>query len=201
MIFRKSTSKNVPGVTETPAPEASRPGSKGRPTRSRREAEEARRRPLVPNDRKAARKQDRAAQAAARNRSQQALVSGDEANMPPQHRGRDRRLVRDVVDSRRNLAEIFFPVALVFMVLALVLPLINPSLYSVLSAAMVVVLWGGILLCVIDCFLLRRRLRRALTERFGGVESGRVGYGIMRAIQIRRWRLPRAQIKHGEQPR
>lgn len=201
MIFRKSTSKNVPGVTEPVSTEQSRPGSKGRPTRSRREAEAARRRPLVPEDRKEARRKDRAAQTAARNRAQQALMSGDEANMPAQHRGRERRLVRDVVDSRRNIAELFFPVAVVFMVIALVLPLINPSLYGVLSAAMIVVLWGGILLCVIDGFLLRRRLRRILTERFGGVESGLVGYGIMRAIQIRRWRLPRAQVKHGEQPR
>ena len=46
-----------------------------------------------------------------------------------------------------------------------------------------------------------KELRREVTERFGDVGRGVVTYGIMRAIQIRRFRLPRAQIKHGESPR
>ncbi|EWS82913.1 DUF3043 domain-containing protein [Brachybacterium phenoliresistens] len=182
----------------TPAP---RPGSKGRPTRTRREAEAARRRPLVVTDRKEARRRDRERASAQRAKSQQALMTGDEANMPAQHRGPERRLVRDLVDSRRNIAEYFFPIALVFMVIALVVPLIRIDLYTVMSTGMIIVLWGGILLCVVDGFILRRRLRAALTERYGSVGQGLVGYGIMRAMQIRRWRLPRAQIKHGDAPR
>lgn len=198
MIFRKSDENQ----TAEPEPVAeTRPGAKGRPTRTRKEAEAARRRPLVVQDRKQARKRDRERASRERAESQQALVTGDEAKMPLQHRGRDRRLVRDVVDSRHNLAEYFFPVALVFFVVALVVPLINADLYTSVSFAMILVLWGGIALCVIDSFLLRRRLRRELTEAFGAVGSGLVGYGIMRAIQIRRFRLPRPQIKHGEQPR
>ncbi len=128
-------------------------------------------------------------------------MTGDEANMPAQHRGPERRLVRDLVDSRRNIAEYFFPIALVFMVIALIVPLIRMDLYTVMSTGMIIVLWGGILLCVVDGFILRRRLRAALTERYGSVGQGLVGYGIMRAMQIRRWRLPRAQIKHGDAPR
>src|SRR5690606_6989921 len=122
-------------------------------------------------------------------------------HMPAQHRGAERRFVRDVVDARRNIAEYFFPVALVFMLIALVLPIISPQTTSLLSLGMIVVLWGGIALCVIDGFVLRRRLRARLTEKFGDVPAGTVGYGIMRALQIRRFRLPRAQVKHGEQPR
>ncbi|MFC0675381.1 DUF3043 domain-containing protein [Brachybacterium hainanense] len=182
------------------APEP-RPGTKGRPTRTRREAEAANRRPLVVTDRKEARRRDRERAAAQRAKAQNALMTGDEANMPAQHRGPERRTVRDLVDSRRNVAEYFFPFALVFMLVALVLPLIRPALYGVVSTGMLVVLWAGILACVIDGFLLRRHLRRELTERFDRVGQGLVGYGIMRALQIRRWRLPRAQIKHGEQPR
>lgn len=188
---------------ETPAPEdgsSTRPGSKGRPTRTRREAEAARRRPLVPEDRKDARRRSRETAKVERNATQVALMSGDEKNMPLQHRGSDRRLVRDVVDSRHNVAEYFFPVALVIMALALVLPLVVPSSTTVMSTVMLGVLWGGILICVIDAFLLRRRLRAALTERFGVVGQGLVTYGVMRAIQIRRWRLPKPKIKHGELP-
>ena len=118
-----------------------------------------------------------------------------------QHRGPERRYVRDVVDSRRNVAEYFFPIALVFMLVALVLPLIRPEITTAMSTGMIIVLWGGIALCVVDSLFLRRSLRAKLTERFGEVQRGLVGYGIMRAIQIRRFRRPRAQIKHGESPR
>ncbi|MFQ6484221.1 DUF3043 domain-containing protein [Brachybacterium epidermidis] len=197
MIFRKSQ----PPAQPEPEPQPARPGSKGRPTRSRREAEAARRRPLVVTDRKEARRRDRERSQRERMNAQQALMTGDEKNMPIQHRGPERRLVRDVVDSRRNLAEIFFPVALAFMLVALVLPLIRPDLYMVMSTGMIIVLWGGIIACVVDSVFLRKRLRAVLTERFGDVESGLVGYGIMRSIQIRRWRLPRPMIKHGEAPR
>ncbi|MGP9682129.1 MULTISPECIES: DUF3043 domain-containing protein [unclassified Brachybacterium] len=196
MIFRKSE------TPETPEPEQSvRPGSKGRPTRTRKEAEAARRRPLVVDDRKEARRRDRERASKERAEAQQALMTGDEKKMPMQHRGPERRLVRDLVDSRRNVAEYFFPIALIFMLVALIMPLIRPEMYLMMSTGMIVVLWGGILVCVIDSFLLRRHLRKNLTERFGSVGSGLVGYGIMRAIQIRRFRLPRAQIKHGEDPR
>ncbi|MGP5695491.1 DUF3043 domain-containing protein [Brachybacterium alimentarium] len=196
MIFRKRDTPETPEPTQPV-----RPGSKGRPTRTRKEAEAARRRPLVVDDRKEARKRDRARASKERAEAQQALMTGDEKKMPLQHRGPERRMVRDLVDSRRNVAEYFFPIALIFMLVALVMPLIKPDLYVTMSTGMIVVLWGGILLCVIDSLVLRRHLRKRLTEQFGSVERGLVGYGIMRAIQIRRFRLPRAQVKHGEQPR
>ena len=177
MIFRKSEPPHPAEQSSAP----SRPGTKGRPTRTRKEAEAARRRPLVVDDRKEARKRDR--------------------ERASQERGPERRYVRDVVDSRRNVAEYFFPIALVFMLVALVLPLIRPEITTAMSTGMIVVLWGGIALCVIDSIILRRSLRAKLTERFGSVGQGLVGYGIMRAIQIRRFRLPKPQIKHGEAPR
>jgi Flp pilus assembly protein TadB len=194
---RSGRAQDVPGVTSAPE----RAEGKGRPTRTRREAEAARRRPIVVTDRKEARRRDRARAAEDRQRSQQAMMTGDEANMPAQHRGRARSYVRDIVDTRRNIAEFFFPVALILMLVALILPLVMPSLYTSMSVIMLVVLWGGIVLCVIDSLILRRRIRSRLTERFGEVPQGVVGYGIMRSLQIRRWRLPRAQVRHGDQPR
>src|SRR5699024_8061299 len=112
VIFRKPQRHAVPALdTSQPA----RPGSKGRPTRTRKEAEAARRRPLVVDDRKEARRRDRERASRERAEAQQALMTGDESKMPLQHRGRERRLVRDLVDSRRNVAEYFFPIALIFM--------------------------------------------------------------------------------------
>ncbi|WP_246955240.1 DUF3043 domain-containing protein [Brachybacterium sp. Marseille-Q7125] len=197
MIFRKQQTPQPAPVEAKPA----RPGNKGRPTRTRKEAEAARRRPLVVDNRKEARKRDRERRAAANREAQQALLTGDERKMPLQHRGPERRLVRDLVDSRRNIAEYFLPFALVVMLVVLIVPLLRPQLLNVMSTVVVVVLWGGMLLCVVDGFLLRRVLRLALIERYGEVERGLVGYGIMRQIQIRRFRLPRPVIAHGQEPR
>lgn len=195
-----SSQSPTPEPSEQPDADFSQTAAKGRPTRSRKEAEAARRRPLVVTDRKEARRRDRERSRARQMEAQQALVTGDESKMPLQHRGRDRRLVRDLVDARRNVAEFFFPVALVFMILALLLPLVNQSLYLTMSTGLIVLLWGGIAICVIDAFFLRRRLRAKLTEEFGTVGRGLVGYGVMRAIQIRRFRLPKPQVKHGGAP-
>lgn len=155
----------------------------------------------MPADRKEARRRSRIEADAERARTRQALVTGDEAHLPAQHRGTDRRLVRDVVDARHNIAEYFFPVALVVMLVALLVPFFSPSLYATMSATMLAIVWGGIALCVADAFLIRRRIRAALTERFGSVTPGLVSYGNMRAMQIRRFRLPKPQVRHGEAPR
>lgn len=127
-------------------------------------------------------------------------MAGDEAHMPIQHRGPERRFVRDVVDSRHNIAEYFFPAALALMLVFFLLPIILPQLAQVTTLAMLIVLWGGIALCVLDAVLLRRRLRRDLTARFGSVGVGLVGYGISRAVSLRRLRLPKPKVRHGERP-
>lgn len=199
MIFRKSQTPEPPAPE--PAPN-SRPGSKGRPTRTRKEAEAANRRPLVVDDRKEARKRSRERANRERAEQQTALMTGDESKMPLQHRGPERRLVRDLVDTRRNLAEYFFPVALVVVLIALILPIVRQdALAATVNLVLLIALWGGIALCVIDAFILRRHLRRNLDQAHGEVKPGLVSYGIMRAVQIRRFRLPKPALKHGEQPR
>ncbi|WRQ44745.1 DUF3043 domain-containing protein [Micrococcus sp. HOU01] len=43
-------------------------------------------------------------------------------------------------------------------------------------------------------------MKKGLTERFGTPEPGTGFYGIMRALQFRRLRLPKPQVKRGEYP-
>lgn len=128
-------------------------------------------------------------------------MTGDEAHMPAQHQGPERRLVRDVVDSRHNLGEYFIIAAAVVLLMGFFVPRVLADSYTAVSIGMLAVVWGGLILCVVDALVLRRRLRAALTERFGHVGSGYVSYGIMRALQVRRWRLPKPQVRHGEAPR
>lgn len=182
-------------------PESGASAKKGRPTRSRKEAQAARHRPLVPEDRKEAKRLSKAKAREASNREHHALVTGDEEHYPAQHSGPDRRLVRDVVDSRHNIAEYFMPFALIAMLFPFALQFFASAQFQVASVVFLVILWGGIALVVIDSFLLRKKLRAALNERFGIVPSGMVSYGILRSTNIRPWRMPKPKIKHGEAPR
>ena len=70
------TSTTVEPVSTTPG------GKKGRPTPKRKQAEAARIRPLVPADRKEAKRAARAARNARWEAEQRALVTGDEKHLP-----------------------------------------------------------------------------------------------------------------------
>lgn len=185
--------------TNSPAPGLT--PKKGKPTPTRKEAQSARVRPLVPKDRKAAKRASKEKDRAKANFQHEALMKGDEANFPLQHRGPHLRLVRDIVDSRRNLAEFFFPVALIAVFIVFALQFIAPKLFIELSPIILLLIWGSIIGVIIDSFILRKKIRRLATERFGSVPRGSVGYGIMRSTNIRRWRIPKPVIKYGEEPR
>jgi hypothetical protein len=57
---------------------------------------------------------------------------------------------------------------------------------------------------VLDCLLLTRTVKAAVTEKFGAEaaqERGLRMYAVMRATQMRRMRRPVAKVRHGEPPR
>lgn len=133
---------------------------------------------------------------AARQKQYQAMQTGDERHMPARDRGPVRRMVRDIVDARWNLGEFFLPFSLV-MVFAVLVTGNN------LTAALVtiLVLYTVVLATIIDGFLLSRLLKRRLRERFGDeIPRGTIMYGVVRAFQIRRSRLPRPQVQRGQYP-
>lgn len=197
MLSRNRTASTPaePTGPEEPTTASTAAGGKGRPTPKRKEAEAARKRPLVPADRKAAAKEARVAAKVARDREYQALQTGDERYLPPRDKGPVRRFVRDHVDARRNLGELFLPASIV-VVLALMLT----GQSAVASLVVIVVLYTFVAATIVDAALLGRTLRRRLTEKFGEVQRGAVMYGVLRAFQLRRTRLPRPQAKRGEFP-
>ncbi|WP_435736222.1 DUF3043 domain-containing protein [Cellulosimicrobium sp. PMB13] len=169
---------------------------KGRPTPKRKDSEAANKRPLVPNDRRAAAKSAREKQREMRDREYQAMQTGDERYLPPRDKGPVRRYVRDHVDARWNLGEFFLPIALVFIVMSL-LTAQNQGLAFVTVMALYVI----VLLTIIDAFIMWRGLRKRLVRKFGEVPKGTVMYAVMRAFQLRRARLPKpVHKKHGVYP-
>ena len=174
-----------------------RPGAKNRPTPSRREQEAARKRPLVPTDRKAATKSARESDRAARARQREAMMSGDEAHLPLRDKGPTKRFIRDYVDARWNVGEFMLPV----MVLVLALTFLGGR-YAWAMLLVFILVYGLILVGVVDAWLMWRRIRKQLVARFGEEPPrGAAWYAVTRAFQMRRSRMPRPQVARGAAPR
>lgn len=189
MFGRKKEAPEAP-VAQLPE---ERPVGKGVPTPRRSSQEAARKRPLVPDDRKAAKAAGRDAQRAERLRMRQALDTGDERYLPLRDKGPARRYIRDFVDARWNLGEFLMVAALVFVILSFV-----PSMQ--VQGMVLYAFWIIIIAVVLDCFLLRRSLRGRLTAKFGEPARGDLWYGVTRGLQLRRLRLPKPLVKRGEYP-
>lgn len=174
------------------------PVGKGRPTPTRKQAEAANRRPLVPADRKAAAKEARAVQRVERDRQYQAMQSGDERYLPAKDKGPVRRYIRLFVDARWNLGELFLPIAIVVLLANIGLSTISPSVAVIAMLA----LYVFILAMVVDSVIMWRKLKKQLITKFGAdaIVRGTMMYSITRVFQIRRARLPKPQNKHGEWP-
>jgi Protein of unknown function (DUF3043) len=197
IVFRRRTTESAATQAATPEPtvaepEGAKPDGKGRPTPKRREAELARKaRVSAPKDRREAVRQQRAKARAERAKVQQAMVTGDERYLPARDKGAVRRFCRDFVDSRRTPAEYLLPY---FLVIFIVMTIPIPQVQLIATYLWLV----AIVIVPIDLILLARRLKRQLRERFPDESHrGAVAYGIMRATQIRRLRLPKPQVKPG----
>jgi Protein of unknown function (DUF3043) len=189
---RKKTPKDT---TPSAVTYADRPGAKNRPTPSRREQESARRRPLVPTDRKAAASESREANKAARAKQRAAMMSGDESALPARDKGPVKRFIRDAVDTRWNIGEFMLPV--MFVVLAFTF---LPSMFATTQswAPMVVftLVYGLVIAGAIDAVIMWRGTKAKITAKFGEAPpKGSAMYAVMRAFQMRRSRLPRPQVE------
>jgi hypothetical protein len=177
------------------APAGSGSSGKGRSTPTRREREAARRRPLVPNDRKEAVKQERARAATVRERARVGLANGEERYLPVRDRGPQRRYVRDYVDARFSIGEIFIPIMFLFIFITFI-QIEDVQLIGMLA------LYAFVLVGVADVVILGFTLRRKLGAKVGAdnVERGLRWYAAMRALQLRPLRLPKPQVKRGQYP-
>ena len=187
-MFRRTSSEQDSPTT----PE--KVGGKGRPTPSRKEAEAAARaRAKVPRTRKEQMAAQRSSRGDTSRRMREAMKTGDERYLPSRDRGPVRRFIRDFVDSRFSFIELMVPLLVVSMVLG----------YSG-SRSMVqlgnTVLFTTILVIVVDALLLRFRLRRELARRFPEEpRKGTTFYAVTRSMQMRFLRLPKPQVRIGQQ--
>jgi hypothetical protein len=181
---------------ETTGESVNSESGKGRPTPKRKEAESARKQGIsVPKDPKAARRAARDRDREARAKSRAGLMAGDPAYFPSRDAGPVKAQVRDYIDRRRTVGEFFVPFAFVVLLLGLVN---NPTVQTT-----VVYVWTSVLLLVVlDTILVGILLGRSLRKDFPekSQRKGAVSYGVLRALQLRRFRIPPPRIKAGGKP-
>lgn len=198
-MFRRKATTGPPTVS-TSSPDADTaggragetPAGKGRPTPTRREAEQARKqRVRPPLTRREALKRERELARTDRARTRRAMSSGDERYFLERDKGPVRRFLRDYVDSRRTVAEFFLPIIFVVLLLSF-LPSPQLRVFSTL-------LWlATMLLVILDITMMGFRIKREIRTRFpDDTGRGHVLYAIARSTQIRRFRLPKPTVKPG----
>ena len=146
------TSTTVEPVSTTPG------GKKGRPTPKRKQAEAARLHPLVPADRKEAK---RAAE-------QRALVTGDEKHLPARDKGSARRFVRDYVDARHSFSEWVLLVMMASIILIMILSLFGNTIpeqtqiYILYGST--ILMYGSFIVTGVEAMLVWRKIKAAFTQ-------------------------------------
>jgi hypothetical protein len=181
-------------IKARPAAEA----GKGRPTPKRSEAERNRYQPITgsrsgsrgpaaprtPEGKEKAR--------ADRTRRYEAMKQGESWALNPKDRGPVRALARDYVDSKRRVSEYYMYILLVLVVALFFRSKAAQEFISPLILVLVFII-------VVDAQLIRRALNRLVAERLPGQSTkGLTVYAVMRALQIRRFRIPVPRVHPGE---
>lgn len=166
--------------------------TKENPTPTRKEAEAARKKALKPPmTRKEQIQRDREARRKIRQRQQEALRTGDDKYLPLRDRGPLKRFVRDYIDRRRLVAEYLLPILLFTFIFTVFEQFATIGMLAWMSATVV---------AIVEEYFLIRGLKKELARRFPGQSTkGITLYAIMRTTQLRRLRLPKAQVKRFEE--
>ena len=181
-LFRRSAPDN-PAPPEPVAPAG--PGAKkDRPTPTRREAEAARRQRVT----RTLSKKEARVEASRHSRAERLKAINAREAVP------EKALLRDYVDARFSLGEFLLPSLVVILALTFLSQTV--PMVSVLST---VVMYLFMLAVIADSALMWRGFKKVLAARLPKASTrGLLMYGVNRAIQIRRFRMPPPRIKRGQ---
>jgi hypothetical protein len=167
---------------------------KGRPTPKRSEAERRRYQPITGSRAPATPRTPEEKQKARteRIRRNDAMRRGESWALNPRDRGPVRALARDFVDSKRRVSEYYM---YILIVLVAVLFVRNKAAQAYISPLILVL----VVIILLDAQLIRRGLTKLVAERLPGESTrGLTMYAVMRALQIRRFRLPAPRVHPGD---
>jgi len=198
------TSQDSPGAQSPDGPaEAKQPRSpaeaaKGRPTPKRSEAERNRRQPITGSGSRsrapaAPRTPEEKSRARGeRARKYEAMKQGESWALNPRDRGPAKALARDYIDSKRRVSEYYMYILVVLLAAVFLRNKTEQQYISPLVLVLVVVI-------LLDAQIIRRSLRKLVAERLPGESTrGLTIYAVMRALQIRRFRIPAPRVRPGD---
>ena len=206
-FLRRKPTDSTESDTVAPVEEELPTVGKGRPTPKRREAE-GRRGPVAPppkTQREAIKRSKEQGKSLTKDEkramartNRERMMSGDEKYVLPRDRGKVRAYVRDLVDTRRNVAGILLPIALLSFVILLI-----P--FPIVQAYGPLVLLVAIVAAVLDSVIFGRQLAKKVREKFPNGDGSGLStkgsslgfYAFNRACLIRRWRVPRPRVESG----
>jgi Protein of unknown function (DUF3043) len=197
------TAQDSPGARSPDAPADEKPArspaeaAKGRPTPKRSVAEANRRQPIAGSSRSSRASagprttQDKAKARAGRAGKYEAMKRGEAWALNPRDRGPARALARDFVDAKRRISEYYMYVLVVLLAAVF---LRNTSAQQIVSPLILVL----VVVILADAWLIRRSLTRLMAEQLPGESTrGLTMYSVMRALQIRRFRVPAPRVGPG----
>ena len=172
--------------------EENRTAGKGKPTPTRKAAEKANTHTIVSDRTKEARKADRAKIAEERRVAKIGMMAGEEKYLTARDRGPQKKLTRDLVDSRFTVGELVMPA----LFLVILVSSIQSELIQLVTLAL---MWTLFLVMAIDGWLISRKVKKVVGARFGEakLERGLGWYAAMRSMQMRPLRIPKPQVKRG----
>ena len=182
------------GPADAKQPRSPAEAAKGRPTPKRSEAERKRRQPVTGARPAAAPRtpEEKAKARGDRVRRNEAMRRGEPWALNPRDRGPVKALARDYIDSKRRISEYYMYILVVLLAAIFIRNKAAQTYISPLVLALVVVI-------VIDAQFIRRAIRRLVSERLPGESTrGLTVYAVMRALQIRRFRVPAPRVRPGE---
>ena len=147
-----------------------------------------------PANRREAMKRVRAKERASRAEARAGALAGKDEYLPKRDQGPERALVRDIVDARHSISRGFMPIALLLIFVT------SAAMPTPIRLGGNLLFYGLILGVIVDCFLLTRRIRKLVLERFPKSTlppRSYYFYGIMRALAFRKIRMPAPRVKVG----
>ncbi|MGH3413369.1 MAG: DUF3043 domain-containing protein [Marmoricola sp.] len=200
-MFRRTTTPEkspqkgtASSAADQPTQDTTSHGGKGRPTPSRKEAQAAaRERAKAGKD--TSRKATRERRTAQNRKVREGMRAGDQRYLPARDRGPVKRAVRDFVDSRLCFAEFLLPLLIIIMVLS---QSHAPQIMQIANG-----LWTAtFVLTLVDTGWMIFRLRKSLHQKFSPDQlKGTTFYAILRVLQMRFMRVPKATVGIGGKPK
>lgn len=200
--FKKSEpepEKSTPAVEAKPVRGR---GPKGHPTPKRSQSEARNLKPLVPADRKAADKASREQKRAEQQHAYERMMAGDERYFRTRDRGPLAAYIRDYIDARYSIGEIFVPLSFAILIALLVIGQ-GGTRATMTSFVALMSIYIMFVLAIIDAlvvwFIVRHKLAKKYPDKH--LPWSYVFYVFGRCFQFRSWRQPKPRVKRRQFPK